>query len=505
MIYFVAFAILLLLTIVVIQIGKLSELSKRIRGEEDSELKENNIQGKALLWFMIIFLILSVWTSYYYRNTQMGFGPMKSASEHGFVVDQITIIALIATSIVFFLTHILLFYFAYKYRKLKGSEKSYFYPDNAKLEMLWTGVPVIILTFMVINGLINWNKIFKPLTDEDQFLEIEATGYQFGWDIRYPGADGKLGNKDFRLIDLATNSLGIDWRDEASVDDIVLGGTDKIVLPKDSLVRVRITAKDVLHSFFLPHFRVKMDAVPGMPTFFAFTPVKTTKEFREELSRYPEWQVPADPDEPDGPKRWETFEFELACAELCGLGHYSMRRVVEVVERDEFDKWLSEQKSFYLSNIRGSDSDPWAGKKLFSIEIEQRAKELKEDLDNAVKATDAADRIVQLKHIFYNSGSSSLNDNLSQYELNNLVKLLDNYPNARVELAGHTDNTGNPDSNLDLSKERAERVMNYLADNGVSPSRMTAKGYGQSQPLESNETAAGRNMNRRTELRVLSN
>src|SRR5690625_7497674 len=81
-----------------------------------------------------------------------------------------------------------------------------------------------------------------------------------------------------------------------------------------------------------------MDAVPGMPTYFVFTPSQTTEEYRQELSKYPEYQVPADPDDPDGPKKWETFEFELACAEICGAGHFSMRKVVRVVEPEEYEE-----------------------------------------------------------------------------------------------------------------------------------------------------------------------
>lgn len=163
----------------------------------------------------------------------------------------------------------------------------------------------------------------------------------------------------------------MDWTDEHSVDDIVLGGTDKIVLPVDTTVRVRITAKDVLHNFYLPHFRVKMDAVPGLPTSFIFKPVKTTKEFRQQLSEYPEWQVPADPNDPTGPKRWETFEYELACAELCGKGHYSMRRIVEIVTRDEYNVWLASQKSFYMTNIRNTADDPYKGKNYFPLKSRQ--------------------------------------------------------------------------------------------------------------------------------------
>jgi len=87
-----------------------------------------------------------------------------------------------------------------------------------------------------------------------------------------------------------------------------------------------------------------------MPTYFVFTPTMTTEEYRLKLKEYPEYNEPSDPDDPESPKLWETFEFELACAELCGTGHYSMRRVVRVVEDDEYNAWISEQKSWAENN-----------------------------------------------------------------------------------------------------------------------------------------------------------
>lgn len=504
MIYFVALAIVALLAIIVVQIGRLSDLSAKIKGEEAVELTGNNRQGIISVVFMILFLVICFYSAYYYKNEMMPYGPLKSASEHGFEVDWLFNVTLVISTVVFVITHVLLFWFPYKYRMQNPKKKSLFYVDDLKLEMVWTIVPLIVFLLLVSKGISIMNELFQPL-EENQYIEIEATGYQFAWDIRYPGDDGKLGNKDFRLIEPATNSLGVDWNDEAALDDIILGGTDKIVLPKDSLIRVRITAKDVLHSFFLPHFRVKMDAVPGMPTYFTFRPVKTTKEFREELRKYPEWNEPSDPSDPSSPKRWEAFEYELACAELCGKGHYSMRRVVEVVERDEFESWLKEQKSFYTSNIRGTAADPWDGKKLFPSEIKARKEELTKEFADLMSSTDnIIGKVILLKHVFYETGSADLNSKLSKYELDNVVEILGKYPNLHVELSGHTDNIGDPTSNMGLSENRAENAMQYLLSKNISASRLSAKGYGESQPLGSNDTPDGRKKNRRTELKIIS-
>ena len=504
MTYLVAFGIIFLLAVIVIQIGKLSELAAKIRGEEVVERASNDTQGKALMVFLVVFIVGCVVSAIYYKNDMLGYGPLTSASAHGFELDHIFNITLFFTGIVFILTHIALFWFSYKYRSI-DKRKALFFAHDTKLEMIWTIVPAVVMTYLVANGLIAWNNIFPTLTAEDKYLEVEATGYQFAWDIRYPGADGKLGNKDFRLIDPATNPLGIDWKDEASVDDIVLGGSDKIVLPLDSMIKVRITAKDVLHNFYLPHFRVKMDAVPGLPTSFIFTPVKTTKQFREQLSKFPEWQVPADPNDPAGPKKWETFEYELACAELCGKGHYSMRRLVEIVTRDEYNTWMAGLKPYYATSIRGTEKDPWDGKKLFPYEIKARGFELRSAVSRYVDdTTGTMSNVINLDHVFYSTGSSNLNSDISNYELDNLVTLMGRFPKMKIELAGHTDNVGDAAANLALSNDRAAKVKEYLVSKGVSSDRMIAKGYGQDSPLESNETPAGRKKNRRTELRILS-
>ena len=210
------------------------------------------------------------------------------------------------------------------------AKKASFIPHNNTLEIWWTVIPAIVMTFLVMSGLDAWNEVMADVEPGEEYLEIEATGYQFGWAVRYPGVDGKIGEKYFREI-TGTNPLGQVWTDEKNVDDF---HASEIVLPVNKQIRVRITSKDVLHNFYLPHFRVKMDAVPGMPTYFVFTPTKTTEEFRQQIRDYPEYQIPADPEDPNGPELWEQFDYELACAELCGRSHFAMRLPVKVVSRE---------------------------------------------------------------------------------------------------------------------------------------------------------------------------
>ena len=288
------------------------------------------------------------------------------------------------TGIVFVLTHVALFYFSWKYKEEDGVKAEYIAHDT-RLEIIWTAIPAVVMAILVVFGLSAWNEIMADT--EEEFIEIEATGYQFGWHLRYPGADNLLGTRNYKMID-GSNPIGQDWEDVKNHDDLHPG---EIVLPVGEKVRVRITARDVLHNFYLPHFRVKMDAVPGMPTYFVFTPEVTTKEYRQRLKDYPEYQVPADPSEPDGPQKWEAFDYELACAELCGKGHFSMKRIVKIVEREEYDEWLAAQQPYYMTSIRNTDADPFKGQKLASDSVEEEAPaaEITEEVEADIVAMNA--------------------------------------------------------------------------------------------------------------------
>jgi cytochrome c oxidase subunit II len=383
----IIFLCVILLIIIAVQIGKINEISAKIRGEKEVEQISNNKTAWWLLVFMVAFLVLCTVSAFYWKNYMLGYGPHESASEHGGRIDTIFNTTLLITAIVFFITHIALFWFAYKYRAKMGKKAMFISHDN-RLEVIWTIIPAVAMAILVVGGLDAWNDIMADVNDDEDFMEIEATGLQFGWELRYPGADGLLGTRDFRMIS-ATNSLGQDWTDEKNHDDFK---PDEIVLPVGKKVRVRITSKDVLHNFYLPHFRVKMDAVPGMPTYFVFTPTMTTEEYRRNLSAYPEYNVKRDPNDPESPTLWESFNFELACAELCGSGHYSMRRLVRIVSQQEYDAWVATQNSYYLSQIRNSDADPNKGKQLRideSIKTESREPEFKnETLEGEVQESE---------------------------------------------------------------------------------------------------------------------
>ena len=485
-------ASIVLLIVVAVQIGRISELSAKIRGEEAAEDESNKFNSRLGMFFLVGFLTFCVSTAWYYKNYMIGYGPLHHASIHGPKIQALFNTTLFFTGIVFTLTHIALFWFMYKYRAEKG-RKVLFIPHDNRLEVIWTVIPAVVMCGLVVGGLWVWNDAMADVKEGEDYLEIEATGYQFAWDIRYPGADNALGTKYFRNIVPGVNDLGIDFNDPKSHDDFIV--SDEIMLPKGKKVRVRITAKDVLHNFYLPHFSVKMDAIPGLPTYFVFTPTMTTEEYRMELKKYPEYQVPADPAEPNGPKKWEVFNFELACAELCGKGHFSMRRILKIVSPDEYQKWLETQKSFFEENVKdkieGGKYSWYKGDvikpKAFSVEAVTEAKE---------------GEILELDNITFATGSAQLTPESSK-ELALVVEAMNKNTKMTVEVSGHTDNVGDAAKNKALSEARAKTVADFVAKKGVDAKRMLAVGFGDTKPLASNETAEGKQQNRRTEFKIL--
>ncbi len=266
--------------------------------------KSGRSHGVYMILFFIVGLIATVW---YLMKNRIGFPPL--ASEHGKLIDSLFNTTLIITGIAFLATQFLLVYFAFKYRRSKeGNEKAFWYPHNKKLEIIWTVIPAIIFTVLIIYGQRGWSDLFGDIP-EDAFT-VEITGEQFAWNIRYPGDDGEFGDTRHELIS-QNNPLGLDPGDPKGSDDIVT--LNDIRIPLNHPVLFKIRSKDVLHSVFMPNFRVKMDAVPGMTTTFWFVPT-------------------------------ESGEFELACAELCGLGHYRMRAYVTVKPMHELQTWMAAQR-----------------------------------------------------------------------------------------------------------------------------------------------------------------
>lgn len=314
-----------LLLVVMLQVGKVIEHIGAIRGEEKSDQEANDVNSATIVITGVITLLFSIVSIFFYDHL---FLP-ESASEMGAKIDKIRNVTLAFTGIVYLITQVLLFSFVWRYR-YKKERKAFFFPHNNTMELVWTVIPSIVLVILVVWGLSIWYQIFSPVPENA--LVIEATAQQFKWDIRYPGEDDNFGPRDLKFvkdINGIPNVLGINWDAKEAQDDFMPAD---IVLPVNVPVKVKINSLDVLHNFYLPHFRMKMDAVPGIPTSFWFTPIYTTEEMREKTGD-------------------DKFEYELACAELCGSAHYNMRKLVRVVTQEEYDAWESEQVAYYKQVI----------------------------------------------------------------------------------------------------------------------------------------------------------
>lgn len=318
--FLIGVGVLLLLSIIWM-VYRIQTLVSVVKG---SDKKIETTSNKVNAFLFVVFLVGTGALMAWYSIKEFDNYQLPVASEHGVITDELFWISMAVTGVVFLITHVLLFVFPYVYQ-YKENRKAVFYPDNHKLEIIWTAVPGVVLAGLVISGWMVWSDITAPAPEKAHVVEI--MGYQFAWDVRYPGKDNVLGDYDYRLIN-ASNSHGIDFTDKNSMDDFP---SPKVVIPKGEPVLFKIRARDVLHSVFAPHMRLKMDAVPGMPTRFWFIPTKTTAEMRAELN---------DPE----------FEYEIACTEICGRGHFSMKKVIEVVEPAEYQKWMAEQKSFVQQN-----------------------------------------------------------------------------------------------------------------------------------------------------------
>ncbi|GAB4093207.1 cytochrome c oxidase subunit II [Flaviaesturariibacter terrae] len=320
--------------VIVFQIAKASEYVSILRGEEKTRKENNRINAFLLLAFLIAGLI-GVW---YCNERLKGKILGEAASNHGERIDSMLWITLVITGIVFLITQVLLFWFSFKYQEKEG-RKAFYYPHNNKLELIWTVIPAITLTILVGFGLYYWFQITGEAPKDAQVVEVY--GKQFNWEFRYAGKDGQFGKRYFKEVNEATgNPLGQIWSDPANRDDIYTTGEMHIVVGKP--VKLIINAKDVIHDVGLVHFRMKMDAVPGIPTTMWFTPKFTTKQMRDKYG-------------PD-------FNYEISCDQMCGKGHFSMRGTVVVETQEEFNAWLGTKQPQYIAATQGAAPAPAPGK-----------------------------------------------------------------------------------------------------------------------------------------------
>jgi len=224
-------------------------------------------------------------------------------------MDETLLLTFWVTGGVFMAVGLFMVYCVWRYRYQKD-RKSEYKPEDKKLEFHLTWITAVGVVALLAPGLVVWNKF---VTVPENAVKVEVMAYQWGWNYRLAGEDGILGKTSIQNIS-DDNPYGLDLNDPNGKDDLLVEDAD-LHLQIDKPVKVLLRSIDVLHNFYVPEFRAKMDMVPGMITFYWFTPTK-------------------------------TGEYEILCAELCGTGHYAMLGTVMVEEEGDYSNWLAQQASF---------------------------------------------------------------------------------------------------------------------------------------------------------------
>jgi cytochrome c oxidase subunit II len=318
MIKLLVLIVVVLAIITIAQIVRIAELVSDLNADRKEETKGGDNKTNAIL--MMVFLIAELVFMFYQLKAYKPHLLPESASQHGVGVDNLLNINFLVIGFVFLITQILLFWYAYKFRYNKN-RKATFYPDNHKLETIWTVIPTIVLVILIVYGLKTWNEITTPAPAEA--INIELYSKQFDWTARYSGGDNLLGRADYKLI-ADDNVLGLDTLDNTCSDDII---TKELHLPVNKHISFTFHSRDVIHSAYLPHFRVQMNTVPGMSTKFHFVPTITTAEMRKITKN-------------------DKFDYVLLCNKICGVAHFNMKMKVIVESEQDYNAWLKTQAPF---------------------------------------------------------------------------------------------------------------------------------------------------------------
>lgn len=261
-----------------------------------------------------------------------------SVSTFGDEVDGMFYFILYLTGIINIAVFIAMGIFLYKYR-FNPNRQATFIHGNNKLEAVWTLIPTIILALIAVFSQTSWSKMkmtnqMPSAATDKSVVELEVIAKQFLWYYHYPGKDGKLGKRKIEKVNPKGSTpeefIGLDRDDADSKDDII---ASQMYIPVNTNVRIHLTSVDVIHSFFLPNFRVKQDAMPGLMGNVWLNSQKTSAEVvGSEASGKPK-------------------PFDIVCAELCGQGHFKMRGQMFVVSPEDYDKWMKTQ----IENLEGAE------------------------------------------------------------------------------------------------------------------------------------------------------
>ena len=355
--------------------------------------------------------------------------------------DHIFMVIYWMTIIVFLLVLAFMIYYLFKYRQSANRPVKYTHGNN-KLEIFWTTATFAIMIWIALYSKSVWVDMKYTPPSEDKSLVINVKPRQFQWDITYSGEDGKFDTPD----DINT--------------------VNQLHVPAGKDVLLKLTAQDVIHSFFIPEFRMKQDALPGMLTRYWFNCPK-------------------------------PVNLEIACAELCGLGHGRMRGYLTVMESSEFDKWYMAEKAKVAKTLTPTSSTTTDTSKI---------SETKNSTNSTivVPTTEEISKVevggkITLNGITFASGSDKISVS-SEIVLNNVYDALKEKKEEVVQIQGFSDNSGNKNTNLLLSEKRANAVMIWLVKKGIDKKNLTSNGYGPENPIADNATAEGREKNRRIEF-----
>jgi cytochrome c oxidase subunit II len=242
--------------------------------------------------------------------------PPQIASNWGFIDDTLAL-TFIVTTTGFVAVLLFMSYCLYRFRHQSGRRSTY-EPENRRLELLLGAITTVAVILLLAPGLFVWGRFITPPEDA---MEVEAVGAQWSWSFRLPGADKKFGATDVRLID-AKNALGVSPADPKGRDDLIVTNGE-LHLPEGRPVKVLLRSIDVLHDFYVPQLRAKMDLVPGMETYFWFTPTR-------------------------------TGQFEILCVAYCGVGHPQMRGTLIIESDSDYRHWLAAQQT--LAQMRKAEA-----------------------------------------------------------------------------------------------------------------------------------------------------
>jgi cytochrome c oxidase subunit 2 len=381
--------VIILAVIAIAQLTKVYELSRSLRKNKEEEISaaDNKLNANLMLVWMFLFFVGTVFLYVRYGD----YLPV-AASEHGVDVDKLMNVNIWMVTVSFFIVNFFLFYFAWKYQFKKGRKAKFFAHDN-RLEMLWTLVPGVLLAFVIVYGLITWNKITGPASADA--IQIELYSRQFDWTARYPGENKTFGSASYNLISTA-NPLGLvspegirakleelDAQienvehqlaenklmpllpesyvatledkvsrlkrhkqriadiDENSVNGMSTwesGNDDRLVkgemhIPVNKEIEFIFRSQDVIHSAFMPHFRSQMNSVPGVATRMKMTPTVTTAEMRKITGN-------------------DSFNYILLCNKVCGAAHFNMQMKIVVESEADYNAWVAKQKMFKAPEVK---------------------------------------------------------------------------------------------------------------------------------------------------------